>query len=132
MAQELGQTRGKVACEFDQMTVENMKKFQTAVPEREIVDVGEPIMLKRICKSAEEIALIKSIAAISDVGGAAIVEAMEEGVPEFVVRDYAIDKMNLEIARKHPNSELRDSKLRSRVHTVDRKFAIYTLYATAT
>ncbi len=110
VAQELSQARGKVACEFDTMSVDNMKKFQQAVPERDVVDIAEPVMLKRICKSAEEIALLKSIAAIAEVGGAAVVEAMDEGTPEYVVRDYAIDKMNAEIARKHPNSELRDSE----------------------
>ncbi|XP_072036527.1 creatinase-like [Amphiura filiformis] len=109
VAQELAPSRSKVACEFDTMSVDNMNKFKLAVPDRDIVDIAEPIMMKRIKKSDEEIALIKSIAAISDVGGAAIVEAMDEGVPEYVVRDYAIDKMNEEIARKHPNSEFRDT-----------------------
>ena len=101
---------GRIACEFDDMSVDNMAKLKTSLPGRDIVDVAEPIMMTRIKKSAEEIALIKSIAAISDVGGAAVVEAMEEGVPEFVVRDHAIVKMNEEIARRHPNSEFRDSK----------------------
>lgn len=109
VSQKLGGVRGRIACEFDDMSVDNMAKLKTALPERDVVDIGEPIMLTRIKKSAEEIALIKSIAAISDIGGAAIVEAMEEGVPEYVVRDHAINKMNIEIARKHPNSEFRDT-----------------------
>ncbi|XP_072041308.1 creatinase-like [Amphiura filiformis] len=93
------------------MSVDNMKKFKVSVPDRDIVDIAEPIMLKRIRKTDEEIALIKSIAAIAEVGGAAVLEAMDEGVPEYVVRDYAIGKMNEEIERKHPNSEFRDTWL---------------------
>ena len=60
-------------------------------------------------KSAEEIELIKIGAAVADIGGAACVEAIAEGVPEYEVALAATTAMTREIARRVPHGELRDT-----------------------
>jgi len=42
-------------------------------------------MQMRMVKSAEEIAFITNGAAVCDIGGAALVAAVKEGVPEYEV-----------------------------------------------
>ena len=59
--------------------------------------------------SIEEIALIKSGAAVADAGGAALVAAMNEGVPEYEVALASTQAMVRKIAKRHPHSELMDT-----------------------
>jgi creatinase len=66
-------------------------------------------MQARMVKSAEEIALIKEGARIADLGGAAIRDAIRPGTREIDVAMAGRDAMELEIARSHPDSELRDT-----------------------
>jgi creatinase len=60
-------------------------------------------------KSAEEHAIIRHGARIADIGGAAIVEALRDQVPEYEVALHATQAMVREIARTFPDSELMDT-----------------------
>jgi hypothetical protein len=60
-------------------------------------------------KSAEEIAVIRNGARIADIGGAACVEAIDEGVPEYEVALHSTRAMVREIARTYPQAELMDT-----------------------
>ena len=66
-------------------------------------------MAMRMVKSAEEVAIIKDGARIADLGGAACLEAIGEGVPEHEVALHATSAMVREIAAAHPESEIRDT-----------------------
>ena len=101
--------RGRIGVELDHMTCAARSKLETALPDAELVDAGEATMRMRMIKSAEERALIRDGAAIADIGGAACVEAIAEGVPEHEVALHATGAMVREIARRYPHVELMDS-----------------------
>jgi creatinase len=73
------------------------------------VDISQTVMRQRMIKSAEEIALIRQGARIGDLGGAAVVAAISEGVPEYEVALAGTQAMVREIARSYPDAELRDT-----------------------
>jgi creatinase len=60
-------------------------------------------------KSAEEIDVIRHGANVCDVGGAALAQAVHEGVPEHEVALASTQAMVREIARRFPDSELMDT-----------------------
>ncbi|XP_072018162.1 creatinase-like [Amphiura filiformis] len=102
--------RGKVGFESDHMPFDNVSKFKQAVPDSvDIVDIAKPAMELRIVKSDEEIALIREIATIADIGGAAQVEAMSECATEYEIVLHGTQAMVTGIAKKWPGTELRDS-----------------------
>lgn len=101
--------KGRVGIEFDQLSVERFEKLRAAFPALEFVDMSLPVMRLRMVKSAEEIAHIKQGAAVCDVGGAALREAVREGVPEYEVALAATQAMVREIARRFPQAELMDT-----------------------
>ncbi|MFQ5544338.1 MAG: M24 family metallopeptidase [Acidiferrobacterales bacterium] len=101
--------RVKVGIEFDHMSMENASKLRAALPEVELVDIGKPTMSMRMIKSPEEIDVIREGARIADVGGAACVEALAEGVPEYEIARHATHTMIREIAKGYPNSVLMDT-----------------------
>lgn len=73
------------------------------------VDIAEATMVQRMIKSAEEIALIREGARIADIGGEAVRDAIKIGTREIDVAMAGRDAMEAEIARSHPDSEIRDS-----------------------
>ncbi len=75
----------------------------------ETVDIAPAFMHRRMVKSAEEIALIREGARIADIGGAAVRDAIRVGTREIDVAMAGRDAMEAEIARAHPDSELRDT-----------------------
>ncbi len=74
-----------VGVEFDHLSVRNLDKLKAALPESEIIDISTAVMRLKMIKSDEEIAHITKMAAIADLGGAACVEAIDVGVPEYEV-----------------------------------------------
>ncbi|XP_035694273.1 creatinase-like [Branchiostoma floridae] len=92
--------------EFDDMALDGFTKLNLAVPDMQKVDIGKPTMRLRMKKSDEEIALIREGARIADLGGWAVVEALEEGVPEYELAMHASNTMTREIARTYPHGEL--------------------------
>ncbi|MDF2233195.1 aminopeptidase P family protein [Albimonas sp. CAU 1670] len=99
----------RVGIEADHLTLAARDALAEAAPGIELVDVAQPAMQARMIKSPEEIALIREGARIADLGGEAIRSAIREGAREIDVAMAGRDAMELEIARAHPNSELRDS-----------------------
>ncbi|HAI31927.1 MAG TPA: creatininase [Thalassospira sp.] len=72
-------------------------------------DIAPATMRQRMHKSAAEIALIRHGAQVADVGGYAIRDAIREGVREIDVAMAGRDAMELEIAKRFPNAEYRDT-----------------------
>ncbi|WP_339226619.1 M24 family metallopeptidase [Oceanobacillus sp. FSL K6-2867] len=99
----------RLGVEDDHLTLEMRQKVKEAFPDAELVDVSKVTMKQRMIKSQEEIELIKNGARIADIGGAAVVEAIAEGVPEYEVALHGTQAMTREIARTYPHAELRDS-----------------------
>ncbi len=95
--------------EFDHINIDNLEKLKEAFPEAQIVDISKSVMVLRMIKSDEEIALITHGARIADIGGAACREAIGEGVPEYEVALQSTGAMVREIAATFPHSELMDT-----------------------
>lgn len=100
---------GKVGIEFDHINLDNQQKLQSSLSSVELVDVSKSCMQLRMIKSDEEIALIRQGARIADIGGAACVEAINVGVPEFEVALHSTQAMVREIAKTFPEVELMDT-----------------------
>lgn len=101
--------RGVVGVEFDHMDLEKMEKLRATLDGCTFKDVAKPAMKLRMLKSEEEIAHIKHGAAVCDMGGAALVAAVREGVPEYEVALESTRAMVREIARRHAHAELMDT-----------------------
>ena len=99
----------RLGIEFDHVTVENLRKLQGALPAAELIDVSKPTMRMRMVKSDEEIAWIRESARVADIGGAACVEAIAVGVPEYEVALHATQAMVREIGQSQPHVELMDT-----------------------
>jgi creatinase len=107
--QQLIKDGGRIGIEFDNMTLQNMGELKTAFPKSEFVDVSVACMQMRMIKSDAEIALIKHGAQVADIGGAACAEAIAPGVPEHEIAIHSTNAMIREIAKRFPDSELRDT-----------------------
>ena len=108
IAQEVP-NKGRVGLEFDHMPLERMEKIKTVLPNVEFANIAADCMKLRMIKSAEEIEFIKNGAQVCDVGGAALVAAVHEGVPEHEVALASTQAMVREIAKRYPHTELMDS-----------------------
>ena len=104
-----GVTTGRLGVEDDHIPGLLRAKVAGVVPGLELVDISQTVMRQRMIKSAEEIALIRQGARIGDLGGAAVVAAITEGVPEYEVALAGTQAMVREIARSYPDAELRDT-----------------------
>ena len=60
-------------------------------------------------KSNEEIDLIRNGAQVADIGGAACVEAIGVGVPEYEIAIHSTSVMVREIALRYPESDIMDT-----------------------
>jgi len=100
---------GRVGIEYDHINLENLKKLQDALSEAELVDISKMTMRQRMVKSAEEIELIRNGAQVADIGGAACVETIGEGVPEYEVALHSTQAMVREISRRYPESDIMDT-----------------------
>ena len=100
---------GRVGIEYDHINLENLKKLQDSLPDAELVDISKMTMRQRMVKSAEEIELIRNGAQVADIGGAACVEAIGEGVPEYEVALHSTQAMVREISRRYPESDIMDT-----------------------
>ncbi len=107
--QSLVPAGGRLGVEHDHVNVALLGKVGAALPGTEVVDVAGDCMRLRMLKSDEEIAVITHGARIGDVGGAACVEAIAEGVPEHEVALHSTQAMVREIARTFPHVELMDT-----------------------
>jgi len=101
--------RGVVGVEEDHISVENMQKLRDALPHCVFKDIGKALMRMRMVKSEEEILHIRQGAQVCDIGGAALVAAIDEGVAEHEIALEATRAMVRDIARRFPHGELMDT-----------------------
>ena len=99
----------RVGVENDHLTLERYKNLKDALGNPELIDIAPLVMLKRMIKSKEEIALITSGAKIADIGGEALVKEIKVGSSEIDIAMVGRDAMEKAITKHHPNSELRDT-----------------------
>ena len=99
----------RLGIEFDTVSIDLLNLLKAHFPEMEFVDIAAPAMRLRMVKSAEEIAHITEMARIADVGGAACVEAIKVGTPEYEVALHSTGTMVREIAKSWPHAELMDT-----------------------
>ncbi len=99
----------RLGIEGDHLTLAARSALNDMLGAPELVDIAPATMAARMLKSDEEIALIREGARIADHGGAAIRDAIRAGTREIDVAMAGRDAMELEIARAHPDSELRDT-----------------------
>lgn len=98
-----------VGYESDHLTLLQKGKLEAFLAPSKLVDLYLPTMEQRMRKSAAEIGMIRAGAAVADVGGFAIRDAVKEGVREIDVAMAGRDAMELEIAKRFPDAEYRDT-----------------------
>ncbi len=98
-----------VGCENDHLTLMQRDKLTAFMSPKQLVDLHGQTMQQRMLKSAVEIELIRAGAAVADVGGYAIRDAVREGAREIDVAMAGRDAMELEIAKRFPDAEYRDT-----------------------
>ncbi|MGH6933825.1 MAG: M24 family metallopeptidase, partial [Dongiaceae bacterium] len=84
-------------------------KLKAFLAPTRLADIAPATMKQRMHKSKAEIALITHGANVADVGGYAIREAVREGAREIDVAMAGRDAMELEIAKRFPEAEYRDT-----------------------
>lgn len=98
-----------IGYEGDHLTLMQRDKLEDFLTPLTMVDLYETTMRQRMHKSPAEITLIRQGAGVADVGGYAIREAIKPGVREIDVAMAGRDAMELEIARRFPDAEYRDT-----------------------
>lgn len=102
-------TGQRLGYEGDHISVVQKTLFDTFLSPSSTIDVSDMTMRQRMQKSPAEIALIRQAAAIADLGGHAIRDAVRVGTREIDVAMAGRDAMELEIARRFPQAEYRDT-----------------------
>ena len=101
---------GKViGFEGDHLTLVQSAKLDHFLAPSARIDIASQCMVQRMFKSDAEVALIRQGAQVADVGGYAIREAIKAGVREIDVAMAGRDAMELEIAKRFPEAEYRDT-----------------------
>lgn len=101
--------RLRIGVEFDHLTLAGRTMLEATFPQAELVDVSETTARTRMIKGPEEIAHIRKMTAIADLGGQAVYDAVAVGVAEHEVALAGTDRMVREIARVFPDTEIRDT-----------------------
>lgn len=98
-----------IGVEADHLTLAQSEALDAVLAPSRRVDLAAATMAQRMRKSDAERALIRAGAAVADIGGAAIRNAIAPGVRELDVAMAGRDAMEHEIARRFPDAEYRDS-----------------------
>ncbi|WP_347313671.1 aminopeptidase P family protein [Defluviimonas sp. SAOS-178_SWC] len=98
-----------IGYEADHLTLLQSDKLKSFLSPSKVVDIAPATMKQRMHKSVAEIALIKHGANVADVGGYAIRDAVKAGAREIDVAMAGRDAMELEIAKRFPEAEYRDT-----------------------
>ena len=98
-----------IGCEADHLTLVQSEKLNAFLKPKKGVDISAGTMRQRMTKSQAELDIIRHGAGVADVGGYAIREAIREGVREIDVAMAGRDAMELEIAKRFPDAEYRDT-----------------------
>ncbi len=99
----------RIGYEADHLSVDLYTKLQACFNTATLVDIAADCMFQRMVKSSEEITLITKAAAIADIGGFAVRDAIKLGAREIDVAMAGRDAMELAIAEQFPDSEMRDT-----------------------
>ena len=102
-------TGRRIGYEGDHITLTQKALMDEFLQPAHTVDIAPATMRQRMHKSPAEIALIRQGAAVADVGGYAIREAIKVGTREIDVAMAGRDAMELEIAKRFPEAEYRDT-----------------------
>ena len=98
-----------IGYEADHLTIYQMSLMDEFLAPKKKVDIAPTTMLHRMHKSTAEIELIRAGAQTADVGGYAIRDTIKAGVREIDVAMAGRDAMELEIAKRFPDAEYRDT-----------------------
>jgi len=98
-----------IGYEADHLSLAQKSLLDEFLSPARAVDIAGETMRKRMHKSAAELDLIRHGAAVADVGGYAIREAISEGTREIDVAMAGRNAMELEIAKRFPDAEYRDT-----------------------
>ena len=98
-----------VGYEGDHLTLVQRDKLEDFLKPVATLDLFETTMQQRMRKSPAEIDLIRAGAAVADIGGYAIRDAIRPGAREIDVAMAGRDAMEAEIARRFPEAEYRDT-----------------------
>ena len=109
VAAQVAGTGKQMGCAFDHLTVSGRDAFCDIFAPSDVTDIAPIAMRRRMVKSAAEIDLIRAGAAVADLGGYAIRDAIRPGAREIDVAMAGRDAMELEIARRFPEAEYRDT-----------------------
>jgi creatinase len=99
----------KIGYESDHLTLLQKGKCEAFLKPAAMVDLYETTMRQRMHKSPAELEMIRAGAAVADVGGYAIRDAVKIGAREIDIAMAGRDAMELEIAKRFPDAEYRDT-----------------------
>ena len=102
-------TGAVVGMEGDHLTLLQSQKLEAFMQPARVVDIAPMTMVQRMHKSQAELDLIRHGAGVADVGGFAIRDAIDVGAREIDVAMAGRNSMELEIAKRFPDAESRDS-----------------------
>ena len=95
--------------EGEHITIAQRDLFCAMLEPSDVTDLAPGTMRQRMHKSKAEIDLIRAGAAVADVGGYAIRDAIAVGVRELDVAMAGRNAMEVEIAARFPDAEFRDT-----------------------
>jgi len=102
--------KGKsVGIEGDHLTLAQSEKMRAFMQPSSVTDIAPMTMQQRMRKSPAELEIIRAGANTADVGGYAIRDAVKIGAREIDIAMAGRDAMELEIARRFPDAEFRDT-----------------------
>lgn len=84
-----------IGCEADHLTLVQSEKLNSFLKPKRGVDISAGTMQQRSGKSPAELEMIRNGAAVADVGGFAIREAVREGARELDIAMAGRDAMNI-------------------------------------
>lgn len=99
----------RIGVEGDHLVLSQRAALDHHLAPASVTDIAPATMRQRMHKSAAEIELIRAGAAVADVGGYAIRDAVAEGRREIDIAMAGRDAMEVEIARRFPDAEYRDT-----------------------
>lgn len=99
----------RIGVEHDHLNLAMKAELEDALPGIVLKDVAPAAMEARLVKSHEEIDQIRAGAAVADIGGYAIRDAIVPGATEVDIAQAGRNAMEREIARLFPHSEVRDT-----------------------
>ena len=98
-----------IGYEGDHISISQMHLLEAFLSPSKTIDMAPATMMHRMHKSPAERELIRAGAATADIGGYAIRDQIKSGAREIDIAMAGRDAMELEIARRFPNAEYRDS-----------------------